>query len=129
MTDGEFRELLDKLVELPELDLSLVVPLPDLMSPDLSRLLDAVADDDPDAGEPYLRAEVARLDTIETRVRLARAVRVLEDAGRLDARVTATAMIHLEGGGRSLLTASLIQAAAIAAGAERAPGGLLVAAA
>lgn len=128
VTEVEFRQLFDELMELPELDLSLVVPLPDVMSPDLSRLLDAVACDDPDGGKPYLEAEVDRLDTVATRVRLARAVRALEDAGRADSRVAAVAMIDLEGGGRSLLTASLVQAAALAVGAARTPGGLLVAA-
>lgn len=124
-----FRPLFDRLVELPELDLSLVVPLPQVVSPDLNRLLDAAACDDPDAAEPHLETVLDHIDTIETRVRLARALRALEDTGRIDHRVAALAMIDLEGGGRSLLTASLIQAAAIAAGTARTPGGLLVAAA
>jgi cytosine/adenosine deaminase-related metal-dependent hydrolase len=128
-TDLDLRKLFDELVRLPELDLSLVVPLPDVLSPDLNRLLDAVARDDPDAGEPYLQAALDELDTIETRVRLARAVRALEAAGRVDPHVAALAMIDLEGGARSLLTASLVQAASIATGVARTPGGLLVAAA
>jgi hypothetical protein len=128
-SNAPFRELFDRLVELPELDLSLVVPLPHILSPDLNRLLDAVARDDPDAGEPYLEAVLDKLDTVQTRVQLARAVRALEREGRVGRLVAALAMIDLEGGARSLLTASLIQAAAIATGTARTPGGLLVAAA
>lgn len=127
--NARLDKLFDELVELPALDLSLVVPLPDILSPDLNRLLDAVSRDDPDAGEPYLEAELGRLDTIATRVQLARAVCALESEGRIDPAVAALAMIDLEGGGRSLLTASLVQAASIATGTARTPGGLLVAAA
>ncbi len=128
-TVADLRELYDDLVELPSLDLSLALRLPDLFPPELCRLLEAVEDDDPDAGEEALPAALARADTLEARASLARAVLALRDAGRVDPRVAAFALVDLEGGGHALLTASLIQAAAIATGAARTPGGLLVAAA
>ncbi len=129
LAERELRRLFDDLVELPSLDLSLVLRLPDLLSPELSRLLDAVEDDDHDAAEEALPAALARVDTVEARAALARAVLALRDAGRVAPRVAALALVDLEGGGEALLTASLIQAAAIAVGAARTPGGLLVAAA
>lgn len=129
VTERELRDLFDDLVELPSLDLSLVLPLPALLTPELYRLLDAVANDDPDAGEEALPAAVAQVDTVGARATLARAVLALRDEGRVGPRLAALAVVDLEGGGEALLTASLIQAAAIATGVERTPGGLLVAAA
>ena len=127
--ESEFRDLFGELVELPSLDLSLVLPLPNLLSPELGGLLDAVEDDDADAVEAALPAALARVDTVEARADLARAVLALRDARRVVPRVAALALVDLEGGGDALLSASLIQAAAIVAGVARTPGGLFVAAA
>jgi hypothetical protein len=127
LTDARFRELFEDLLDLPALDLSLVVRLPDLLSPYLARLLDAVADDDLDAVDDALPAALANLDTREARAALARAVLALRDAGRLDAQLAAVALLDLARG-RALLRASLLQAAAIATGQARTPAGLLVAA-
>jgi len=129
LTERELRGLFEGLVELPSLDLSLVLRLPDLLSPELSRLLGAVEDDDTDAADEALPAVLARVDTVEARAALARAVLALRAAGRVGPRLAALAVIDLEGGDDALLTASLIEAAAIAVGAARTPGGLLVAAA
>ena len=129
LTESELRGLFDDLVELPSLDLSLVLRLPDLLSPELCRLLEAVEDDDRDAADEALPAALARVDTVEARAALARAVLALRDAGRVAPRVAALALVDLEGGGEALLTASLIQAAAISVGAARTPNGLVVAAA
>ena len=52
LDDDELRELLDDLFELPELDLVLTITLPQLLTPDLQPLFDAVKADDPDAGDP-----------------------------------------------------------------------------
>jgi hypothetical protein len=128
LTDVEFEAVFDELLELPRLDLSLVVRLPDLVSPQLNRLLDAVADDDPDAVEEALPAVLVKIDSFERRAELARAVLALRESGRLAPRLAALALVDLEGGGKTLLTASLLEAAAIATGQARTPGGLLVAA-
>jgi hypothetical protein len=128
VTDAELDRLADQLLELPALDLSLVARLPALLGPELARLLDAVADDDPDAVDDALPAARARLDCLERRAELARAVLALRDAGRIPPRLAALALLDLEGGGRALLSASLLRAAAIATGQARTPGGLLVAA-
>jgi hypothetical protein len=128
LTDAEFRAVFDELFELPRLDLSLIVRLPDLIGPELGRLLDAVEDDDADAVEDALPAALARIDSFERRAELARAVLALRDSGRIAPRLAAVALVDLEGGGETLLTASLLDAAAIATGRARTPGGLLVAA-
>lgn len=126
-TDAELRELFDDLLDLPALDLSLVVRLPDLLGPELGRLLDAVEDDDPEAWEAALPRALARVDTFQTRASLAEAVLAQRDAGRVPPPLAALALVDLEAG-EALLTASLLQAAAIATGQARTPGGLLVAA-
>lgn len=129
VSKAEFRNLFDDLFELPSLDLSLVLPLPALLSPELGRLLAAVADDDEEAVDECFPAALARVDTIHARATLAGAVLDLRSAGRIEPRLAAVALVDLEGGGEALLRASLIEAAAIAAGVARTPGGLLVAAA
>lgn len=121
-----FQELFDDLLDLPALDLSLVLRLPDLRSPELGRPLDVVEDDDTEAWAAALPEALARVDTFQTRASLANAVLVHRDAGRIHPHLDATVMIDLEGG-EALLTASLLQAAAIATGEARTPGELLVA--
>jgi hypothetical protein len=71
--DDELRELFDELFELPELDLALTITLPQLLTPDLQRLFDAVKADDPDAGDDVIPRILDQLDTPVERARLARA--------------------------------------------------------
>ncbi len=127
LTDGQLRESLERLPELPALDLSLVVRLPDLVSPELDRLLTAVAEDDLDAIDDSLPPVMARLDTCAARAELARAVVSLRETGRLDEGLAAVALLSLHRGA-TLFEASLLRAAAIATGTARTPAGLLVAA-
>ncbi len=54
LDDDQLRELFDDLFELPELDLALTITLPQLLTPDLQRLFDAVKADDPDAGDEVI---------------------------------------------------------------------------
>jgi hypothetical protein len=51
----------------------------------------------------------------------------LRDSGRLEDRLGAVAILNLAGRSRALLGASILEAAAVAAGAARMPAGLLVA--
>jgi hypothetical protein len=52
----------------------------------------------------------------------------LRASGRLEARLAAAALIDLASGSHGLLGASLVQAAAVKAGAARTPAGILLAA-
>jgi hypothetical protein len=116
------------LPDLPERDLTLLVALPELVSPELARLYRAIADDDIDDADELLPAVLERIDTPHTRARLADAIADLQAAGRLDPPLAAAAHIDLDSRSQLLIRASLIQAAALAAGATRTPGGLLLAA-
>jgi SEC-C motif len=123
---GELRTVFDQLVDLPARDLSLLMRLPELVSPELARLYRAIRADDPDAAEDALPAVLQAVDTPQTRARLARAIADLESAGRLGRRLAAVALIDLDSDSDLLVRASLIQAAFVAAGATLTPGGLLV---
>jgi hypothetical protein len=128
LSDHRLLELFRELPDLPERDLTLLVPLPELVSPDLARLYRAIADDDVDDAEELLPAVLERIDTPQTRARLADAIANLQAAGRLDRLLAAAAHIDLDSQSELLITASLIHAAGLAAGTTRTPGGLLLAA-
>ena len=125
----EFVSLLDELTDLPSLDLSLQVELPKLVSPQLARLCDAVADEEEEAAEDSLGDVLQWIDTPAERARLGRAVIALRAAGLLDRRLAAAALIDLASGSRQLLCASLLEAVAVRVGARRTPAGILLAAA
>jgi SEC-C motif len=122
--DDELRGLFDDLFELPELDLALTITLPQLLTPDLQRLFDAVKADDPDAGDEVIPRILDQLDTPLERARLARAIINLRDTKHLDSLLAAAAIIDLDSRSRLLLNASLIHAAFIHTGRLRTPGGL-----
>ncbi len=128
LDDDELRELFDDLIELPELDLALTITLPQLLTPDLQRLLDAVNADDPDAGAEVTRRILDQLDTPVERARLARTIVRLRDTKRLDSLLAAAAIIDLDSRSRTLMHASLVHAAFINTGRMRTPGGLRLAA-
>src|SRR5581483_410173 len=125
--EAELDALLDELEELPALDFSLVLRLPDLLTPELARLLDAVAADDDLLAERALEAAVAQVATQAARAALARAVVARRDRGRIRPRLAAVALLDLARG-ETLVAASLLEAAAIATGRAATPGGLRVAA-
>ena len=122
------RELFDDLFELPELDLALTITLPQLLTPDLQCLFDAVKADDPDTGDEVIPKILDQLDTPTERARLARAIINQRDTQRLDSLRAAAAIIDLDSRSRILLNASLVHAAFIHTGRLRTPGGLRLAA-
>ncbi len=128
LSEREFGLLLAELVDVPCLDLSLQVELPKVFSPAIGRLCEAIAEDDEAAGDAVIEQVLDELDTPLQRVRLARGVIALRDAGRLGRRLAAVGLVDLGSGSRQLLCASVVQAVAVRAGAARTPSGLLLAA-
>jgi hypothetical protein len=123
-----FDELFHEAVRLPELEMSVHLRLPRLLSPELERLRAAIDAGDDEEFDDALAPALARVDTPERRAELARAVLVLRVAGRITARVAAMAMLDLTTTPSALLRASLGEALAVSVGAARTPAGLLVAA-
>jgi hypothetical protein len=99
-----------------------------LLSPELGRLCAAIAEDDELAGEAVLEEVLDELDTPLERARVARAVIAARDAGRIERRLAAAALVDLASGSRQLLGASVIQAVAVRAGVARTPAGIVLAA-
>jgi hypothetical protein len=128
LSEPRLLDLFHELLDLPERDLTLLVELPELVSPELARLYRAIAADDIDHADQLLPAVLERIDTPQARARLADAIADNQAAGRIDPQLAAAAHIDLDSGSGLLIRASLIQAAALAAGATRTPGGLLLAA-
>ena len=122
------RELWESLAELPDIDLSLVLALPTLISPELDELMQAAIDDDLDRAEDVMPAVLDAVDTPQQRASLARAVIDLRDRGRLPARQAAAAIIDLDSRSQTLIRASLINAVFIKTGRIHTPGGLRLAA-
>jgi SEC-C motif-containing protein len=128
LSEQRWLDLFRQLPDLPERDLTLLVELPALVSPELARLYRAITADDIDRAEQLLKPVLERIDTPQARARLADAVADLHDAGRVDPLLAAAAHIDLESDSELLITSSLIHAAALAAGTTRTPGGLVLAA-
>jgi hypothetical protein len=128
LDDDELHDLFNELFDLPELDLTLTITLPQLLTPDLQHLFDAIKADDVDGGDDVILTILDQLDTPIERARLARAVLKLRDSRRLDSLLAAAAIIDLDSRSRVLLRASLIHAAFIHTGRLRTPAGLRLAA-
>lgn len=126
---GAWEELSGEVPYLPELDLSLQVPLPAL-SPQVERARHALEQGGGHADTFAASVEelAAALDTPGRRLELARAVASLRDAGRVDAKLAAAAIVDLAEGRRSLLfVGSVARSIAVSSGHSRTPAGLLVA--
>ncbi len=121
-------ELWNGLAELPDIDLSLVLPLPTLITPELAQLLQAARDDDPDRADDVMDIVVGTVDTPQQRAALSHAVIHLRDSGKLSGRQAAAAIIDLQSHSQALIRASLINAIFIKTGQMRTPGGLRLAA-
>jgi hypothetical protein len=126
-TKDEFEELFSELVDLPELDLSLQVPLPSIWTPAIDRALSALQDGAEEAFDTALSDVVSRIDTTRARLLLARAVVVLRDAGKIPKNLAGLAMIELDREDSAFFRSSVAQSLAVLAGDQRTPSGLLVA--
>jgi len=128
LSDGALDHLWEGLMDLPSVDLSLLVALPKLIGPDLERLRESVAEDDPGWGWDALTAVVERIDTPLQRAKLAEALVRLRDEGRIGRRHAAYALLDLDTRSTRLVAASVLEAVAVSVGASRTPGGLHIAA-
>lgn len=128
LSDLALKQLSDQLLDLPALDLSLLVTLPKLIGPDLERLREAIEHDDPDWGWDALTNLHKQIDTPQQRARLADAIVHLRDQHHIGRHQAACALLNLHTNSRRPIAASLMEAIAIQIGAKRTPGGLQIAA-
>ena len=128
LSDRALDHLWEGLMELPSIDLSLLIALPKLIGPDLQRLREAIERNDPDWGWDALTAVATQIDTPHQRARLADAIVALRDQRRLGRRQAAYALLDLNSPSTRLIAASLLEAVAVSVGAARTPAGLHIAA-
>ena len=128
LSDHALDHLSERLMDLPALDLSLLVTLPKLIGPDLQRLREAIEHDNPDWGWDALTTVANQIDTPQQRARLADAIVRLRDQHRINRRQAAYALLELDSRSTRLIAASLLEAVAVSVGASRTPGGLHIAA-
>jgi hypothetical protein len=128
LSDHALDDLSERLIDLPAIDLSLLVALPKLIGPDLERLCEAIEHDDPDWGWDALTTVHEQIDTPQQRARLADAIIRLRDQHRIGRRQAAYALLDLHTPSTRFIAASLLEAVAVSIGAHRTPGGLHIAA-
>jgi hypothetical protein len=124
----DFEELIAQMIRLPELDISLQAALPLLEIPEIGRARLAFDEGDYDHLDKILENAVALIDTPQHRLDLARAVLAQRDAGRIDPKVAAVAVMDLNQPRSTLLMSALAQSIAVANGNNATPSGLLTAA-
>ncbi|HEY5272141.1 MAG TPA: SEC-C metal-binding domain-containing protein [Acidimicrobiales bacterium] len=124
----EYEDLLFEVIRLPELDVSLHLALPVLETPEIGRARSAFDEGDYEDLDEILEQAVALVDTPSHRLDLAQAVLIQRDAGRIDPKVAALAVMDLNQARSTLMMAALAQAIAVANGNNATPSGLLVAA-
>lgn len=128
LSDAALDHLWEQLLDVPSIDLSLLVSLPKLIGPDLKRLQEAISRDDPDWGWDALTTVAEQIDTPQQRARLADALVHLRNQHRLNRRQAAAALLDLDSQSTRFIGASLLDAVAISVGVESTPGGLRLAA-
>jgi hypothetical protein len=124
LCDDDLADLWEEILDLPAVDISLLVELPKLITPDLQRLQAAIADDDPDWGWDALTTVATQIDTPRQRARLADALVTLRNHHRIDREQAAAAIIDLDSRSTRFIAASLLNAVAVSVGVTHTPGGL-----
>jgi hypothetical protein len=127
LSQDELHDLFHEMLDLPEQHLSLQLPLPKLLPPELEALRYAIDDDDLDAVDEQLEPALKRVDNPLQRASLARAILALGDNGAIDAAVADAAIVDLDSHDTSsLVRTSLLHALSVSVGANPTPAGLLV---
>ncbi len=123
----ELRVYFDQLLDLPELDVSLQVRLPGIITPDMERAINALRDDDGDRFDDALDKVLNAIDSPERRLALAEAVLRLRDQGQIKRKFAAMAVIELDRPESMTFRSSVAESLAVLAGEQRTPAGLLLA--
>ena len=123
----ELRAYFDQLLDLPELDVSLQVRLPGIITPDMERAINALRDDDDDGFDDALEKVLDVTDSPERRLALAEAVLRLRDQGQIKRKFAAMAVLELDRPESMIFRSSVAESLAVLAGEQRTPAGLLLA--
>ena len=124
----ELRVYFDQPLYLPEIDTSLQVRLPGIITPDMDRAVNALRDDDDEEFDEALERVVSAVDSADRRLELAQAVLRLRDQGQIKRKFAAIAVLELDRAESMVFRSSVAESLAVLAGDRRTPAGLLVAA-
>jgi len=116
----ELRAYFDQLLYLPEIDTSLQVRLPGIITPDMDRAINALSDDDDEEFDEALDKVVSAIDSADQRLDLAQAVLRLRDQGQINRKFAAIAVLELDRGESMVFRSSVAESLAILAGDQRA---------
>ena len=122
------RVLFDQLILLPEIDTSLQVRLPGIITPNIDHAINALQDDDDEGFDEALAHVVPAVDTLERRIELARAVINLRDQGRIPPNLAAIAVLELDRPKSTFFLSSVAASIAVLAGEQKTPTVLVVSA-
>ena len=123
----ELRAYFDRLIDLPELDVSLQVRLPGITTLDMERAIDALRDDDYDGFDEALDQVIDAIDSPERRLALAEAVLRLRDQGQITRKFAAMAVLELDRPESLVFRSSVAESLAVLAGEQHTPAGLFLA--
>jgi hypothetical protein len=123
----ELRLYFDQLLYLPEIDTSLQVRLPGIITPNMDRAINALRDDDDEEFDEALERVVSAVDSPERRLELAQAVLRLRDEGQINRKFAAVAVLELDRAESMVFRSSVAESLAVLAGDQPTPAGLLVA--
>ena len=119
----ELRAYFEGLLDLPELDASLQVRLPGIITPDMERAINALRDDDGEGFDDALEKVLDAIDSPERRLALAEAVARLRDQGQIKRKFAAMAVLELDRPESMVFRSSVAQSLAVLAGEQRTPTG------
>jgi hypothetical protein len=123
----ELRTYFDQLLHLPEIDTSLQVRLPGIITPDMERAINALRDDDDEEFDEALEHVVSAIDSADRRLELAHAVLKLRDQGQIKRKFAAIAVLELDREESMVFRSSVAESLAVLAGDQTTPAELLVA--
>jgi hypothetical protein len=123
----ELRLYFDQLLYLPEIDTSLQVRLPGIITPNMDRAINALRNDDDEEFDEALERVVSAVDSPERRLELAQAVLRLRDEGQINRKFAAVAVLELDREESMVFRSSVAESLAVLAGDQPTPAGLLVA--
>jgi hypothetical protein len=123
-----FRSLFNEMIYLPELDGTVQLRLPRVLTPEIDEAMHELSIHDDEGFDEALCRALPALDTPERRLDLAEAVLALRDRGLITPPLAAVAIIDLNQPDSALMLSALAEAIGVAAGEQETPSGLLIAA-
>ncbi len=123
----ELRALFDQLFDLPKLDLTLQVPLPRIITPQIDQAISALQDREDETFDRVLAEVMPTVDSVERRIDLAQAVIALRDQRRVSVPLAAMAIFELDREESILFTSAVAESIGVLAGDQRTQSGLLIA--